>query len=101
MLIRTWPVTLLVPFMLSGCVSKGVHTETLAELDKTRAAAEAAKKQSAAELEAVKKQSAADLERLQTENGRLAEEVAKLQKQAEQEAGRAATLGSQLAERDQ
>jgi chemotaxis protein MotB len=101
MLIRTLPILLVVALILSGCVSKAAHTQTLAELDQARSAAEAAKKRSAEELDAVRKQSTAEIERLQNENARQTDEVAKLQKQADEEGARAATLSTQLSERDQ
>ena len=106
---RKLTITVIAALMLSGCVSKGVHTKTLGELEEARNSAEAAKKRSAAQLEALKNQSAADIEalkkqatadieRLQNEKSQLAEAIAKLQQQAGDESARAATLQS---ERDQ
>jgi chemotaxis protein MotB len=120
MVLGRFTMVLAAALLCSGCVSKGVHTQTLAELEATRLAAEAAKKRSAAELEALKSQStaemdaiknrsaaevealkqqaAADIERLQNEKSQLGEEIAKLQQQASEESARATALES---ERDQ
>jgi chemotaxis protein MotB len=72
MLIRILPIVFIVALIFSGCVGKEVHTQTLAELDQARSAAEQAKKRSAEELAAVKKSSAEELE---TVKKRSAEEL--------------------------
>jgi chemotaxis protein MotB len=75
---RTIVIALTAPLLFGGCVSSGVHTETLAELDQVRSAAEAQKKQATAEID-----------KLRADNGRLTQEIAKLQQQvADETAGR-------------
>jgi chemotaxis protein MotB len=96
-------IAVVAALMLSGCVSKGVHTQTVAELEQARNAAEAAKKQSAAEIDKLRAEytrTAEDLAKAQQRMNELMEELGKVQQHASQEKARADTLSTHLSELD-
>lgn len=98
---------LTISLLITGCVTKGTHTDTLAELD----AARKTSAKTAAVLEEAKKDAAARIKALEEENAQLAAGVMEaknqardLQKRAEEletDAARVRDLEKRLFERDQ
>lgn len=91
---------LTISLLMTGCVTKGTYTDTLAELD----AARKMSAKTAAALDEARKDAGAREKAQEEEKAKLADEIARLQKRAgelETDAARLKDLEKRLFERDQ